>query len=49
LQIQSGFKIKESLPGFRSPEVEKLYVEGKAWLDGSGEPGGALNFSIDNF
>jgi hypothetical protein len=36
LQIKNGFKVKEDMPGLRGPEVEKLYVEGKAWLAGFG-------------
>jgi len=40
LQTQVGYKVKESgMPGLKGPEVEKLYAEGKAWLEGSAEPG----------
>jgi hypothetical protein len=35
LQSKNGFRIKEDLPGLRGPAVERLYREGKAWLDGS--------------
>jgi len=44
LQTKNGFNIKESLrlPGLRGPEVEKLYTEGKAWLEGSEKPGEVL-------
>lgn len=44
LQAKNGFKIKEGLrlPGLRGPEVEKVYAEGKAWLEGSEKPGEAL-------
>jgi hypothetical protein len=42
LQAKNGFSIKEGLPGLRGSEVEKLYAEGKAWLDGSEKPGEAL-------
>lgn len=39
LQSKNGFKIKGDLSGLRGPEVEKLYAEGQAWLDGSNSPG----------
>jgi len=39
LQTKAGFKVKLGLPGLRGPEVEKLYAEGKAWLEGSAKPG----------
>jgi hypothetical protein len=39
LQSKNGFAIKDDLPGLRGPAVEKLYAEGKAWLDGSERPG----------
>jgi hypothetical protein len=40
LQTQVGYKAKEKgMPGLKGPEVEKLYVEGKAWLEGSPTPG----------
>lgn len=40
LQTQVGYKVKESgMPGLKGPEVERLYAEGKAWLDGSPKPG----------
>jgi hypothetical protein len=42
LQSAIGFKVKLGLPGLRGPEVEKLYSEGKAWLDGSARPGELL-------
>jgi hypothetical protein len=42
LQSKNGFKVKGGLPGLRGPEVEKLYVEGKAWLAGSARPGDPL-------
>jgi hypothetical protein len=42
LQAKNGFKVKQGLPGLRGPEVEKLYVEGKAWLAGSPTPGTPL-------
>ena len=34
LQTQLGFKIKRDLPQLKGPEVETLYRQGKAWLDG---------------
>jgi SnoaL-like domain len=40
LQTQVGYKVKETgMPGLKGPEVEQLYVEGKAWLAGSSTPG----------
>jgi hypothetical protein len=42
LQAKNGFSIKEGLPGLRGPAVEKLYAEGKDWLDGSERPGEVL-------
>jgi hypothetical protein len=42
LQAKNGFKIKVDLPGLRGLAVEKLYAEGKAWLDGSEKPGEVL-------
>ncbi len=42
LQAKVGFKIRQNLPGLRGPEVQKLYAEGQAWLDGSAEPGEPL-------
>ena len=34
LQTQLGFTIKRDLPQLKGPEVETLYRQGKAWLDG---------------
>jgi hypothetical protein len=34
LQTQLGFSIKRDLPQLKGPEVETLYGQGKAWLDG---------------
>ncbi|HEX7080079.1 MAG TPA: nuclear transport factor 2 family protein [Gammaproteobacteria bacterium] len=39
LQTKAGFEVKQGLPGLRGPAVEKLYAEGKAWLDGAPTPG----------
>ena len=39
LQSKNGFTVKQGLPGLRGPEVEKVYAEGKAWLEGSDKPG----------
>jgi hypothetical protein len=41
LQTKAGFEVRLGLPGLRGPEVEKLYAEGRSWLEGSptaGEP-----------
>ncbi|MEW5868157.1 MAG: nuclear transport factor 2 family protein [Chloroflexota bacterium] len=42
LQAKNGFELKDELPGLRGPAVEKLYAEGKAWLEGSERPGEPL-------
>ncbi len=42
LQSSVGFKVKDNLPGLKGPVVEKLYAEGRAWLDGSATPGEPL-------
>jgi hypothetical protein len=42
LQQRNGFAVKSGLPGLRGPEVDRLYAEGKAWLDGSPKPGDPL-------
>lgn len=40
LQTRVGYPVKESgMPGLKGPEVERLYAEGRAWLEGSEEPG----------
>jgi hypothetical protein len=39
LQTKNGFKVKDNLPGLRGSPVEKLYADGKAWLEGSPTPG----------
>jgi hypothetical protein len=42
LQTRIGYNVRKSgLPGLRGPEVERLYAEGRAWLNGAptaGEP-----------
>jgi hypothetical protein len=35
VQIKHGFKVKTNLPGLRGTAVEKLYAEGRAWLEGT--------------
>jgi len=42
VQCKNGFSVKPGLPGSRGPEVEKLYAEGRAWLEGSVRPGEPL-------
>jgi len=40
LQSQVGYPVKEQgMPGLKGPEVEQLYAEGRAWLDGAASPG----------
>jgi hypothetical protein len=36
LQSRLGFKVKRDLPQLKGAEVEKLYRQGQAWLDGAG-------------
>jgi hypothetical protein len=38
LQAQLGFTVKPDMPGLRGPEVERLYADGAAWLDGQPAP-----------
>jgi hypothetical protein len=38
LQSRLGFRVKRDLPQLRGAEVEKLYRQGRAWLDGSASP-----------
>jgi hypothetical protein len=40
LQTKNGFAVTDGLPGLRGTAVEKLYVEGQAWLAGAPWPGG---------
>jgi hypothetical protein len=42
LQARVGFDVKEALPGVRGAAVDKLYAEGKAWLQGAATPGEPL-------
>jgi hypothetical protein len=42
LQAKNGFSVKGDLPGLRGLAVERLYAEGKAWLEGSEQPGEIL-------
>ena len=42
VQSKNGFTIKTGLPGLRGTAVEQLYAEGKAWLEGSAQPGELL-------
>jgi hypothetical protein len=40
LQTRLGYEVKRSgLPGLRGAEVERLYAEGRAWLEGSAKAG----------
>lgn len=40
LQTQVGYAVKKSgMPAITGPEKEKLYAEGRAWLDGAESPG----------
>ena len=42
LQAKVGFNVKEALPGVKGAAVDKLYAEGKAWLEGAPTPGEPL-------
>jgi hypothetical protein len=42
LQSRIGFDVKDNLPGLRGEAVQKLYTEGRAWLEGSATPGEPL-------
>lgn len=42
LQTKAGFDVKQGLPGLKGPAVEKLYAEGRAWLEGAEKPGERL-------
>jgi hypothetical protein len=39
LQTKAGFTVKNGLPGLKGEAVQRLYDEGKAWLEGSATPG----------
>jgi hypothetical protein len=34
LQTQIGYEVKPDMPGLRGPELDALYVRGRAWLEG---------------
>jgi hypothetical protein len=34
LQTKNGFTVKRDMPQLKGPEVQKLYADGKAWLEG---------------
>jgi hypothetical protein len=34
LQAKNGFTVKRDMPQLKGPEVQKLYADGKAWLEG---------------
>ena len=38
LQSKLGFKVKRDLPQLKGAAVEKLYRQGRAWLDGAVSP-----------
>jgi hypothetical protein len=42
LQTKAGFNVRLGLPGLRGSEIETLYAEGKAWLEGSASAGKPL-------
>jgi hypothetical protein len=42
LQTKAGFNVRLGLPGLRGPEVQTLYAEGRAWLEGSAKAGEPL-------
>jgi hypothetical protein len=38
LQTRIGYAVKRDMPGLKGAEVEKLYADGRAWLDGAPLP-----------
>ncbi len=38
LQTRIGYEVKRDMPGLIGPEVEQLYADGAAWLEGAGVP-----------
>ena len=42
LQTRNGFTVKDGLPGLRGEAVERLYAEGRDWLNGSVRPGNPI-------
>jgi len=42
LQTRNGFTVKDGLPGLRGEAVERLYAEGREWLNGSVRPGNLI-------
>ena len=42
LQTRNGFTVKDGLPGLRGEAVERLYAEGREWLNGSVRPGNPI-------
>ena len=34
LQTKNGFTVKRNMPQLKGPEVQQLYADGKAWLEG---------------
>jgi hypothetical protein len=42
LQTRNGFTVKDGLPGLRGAAVERLYAEGREWLNGSVRPGNPI-------
>jgi hypothetical protein len=39
LQTQIGYQVKVDMPGLKGPEVERLYAQGRAWLEGAATDG----------
>lgn len=39
LQTRIGYEVKRDMPGLVGAEVEQLYADGAAWLQGAGAPG----------
>ncbi len=35
LQTRNGFTVKRDMPQLKGPEVQQLYADGKAWLEGT--------------
>ena len=47
LQTRMGFPVKRSMPGLKGPEVDAVYQQGAAWLNGA-PPGGGLGPAPSN-
>ena len=35
MQEEIGYRVKRDMPGLKGPEIERLYAQGRRWLDGA--------------